>query len=81
MQVNGRRSKDAARLCEMLCSRRQAAAMLKVGEISREDYDRRSYRYPDFDTNQRTAAVISQLSFCNSHYHSLENLPSAKINL
>ncbi len=34
--------------------------MLKAGEISQEDYDRWRYRYPEFDTNQRTAIVISQ---------------------
>ena len=60
LRVNVRHSKDAARLHEMLCSWRQAAAMLKAGEISQEDYDRWRYRYPEFDTNQRTAIVISQ---------------------
>lgn len=60
LRVNVRHSKDAARLHEMLCSWRQAAAMLKAGEISQEDYDRWRYRYPEFDTNQRTATVISQ---------------------
>lgn len=60
LRVNARHSKDSARLHEMLCSWRQAAAMLKVGEISQEDYDRWRYRYPEFDTNQRTAIVISQ---------------------
>ena len=60
LRVNVRHSKDAARLHKMLCSWRQAATMLKAGEISQEDYDRWRYRYPEFDTNQRTAIVISQ---------------------
>lgn len=60
LRVNVRHSKDSACLHEMLCSWRQAAAMLKAGEISQEDYDRWRYRYPEFDTNQRTAIVISQ---------------------
>lgn len=60
LRVNVRHSKDAARLHEMLCSWRQAAAMLKAGEISQEDYDRWRYRYPEFDTNQQTASIISQ---------------------
>ena len=60
MQVNGRRSKDAARLYEMLCSRRQAAAMLKVGEISREDYDCWRYRYPEFSNTMGRIKHISQ---------------------
>lgn len=57
--VNVRHSKDAARLHEMLCSWRQAATMLKAGEISQEDYDRWRYRYPELDSGQRTAKVIS----------------------
>lgn len=60
LRVNVRQSKDAARLHEMLCSWRQAAAMLKAGEISQEDYDCWRYRYPEFDTSQRTAKTISQ---------------------
>lgn len=44
LRVNVRHSKDAARLHEMLYSWRQAAAMLKTGEISQEDYDRWRYR-------------------------------------
>ena len=60
LRVNVRQSKDAARLHEMLCSWRQAAAMLKAGEISQEDYDRWRYRYPEFDASQRTAKAVSQ---------------------
>ena len=59
LRVNVRHSKDAARLHEMLCSWLQAVAMLKAGEISQEDYDRWRYRYPEFDSGQRTAKVIS----------------------
>ena len=43
-----------------LCAWRQAAAMLKVGEITQEEYDRWRYRYPEFDTTQRWAKVPSQ---------------------
>ena len=60
LRVNVRQGKDAAHLHEMLCSWRQAAAMLKAGEISQEDYDRWRYRYPEFDGSQRTAKVMSQ---------------------
>ncbi len=60
LRINVRHCKDAARLHEILCSWRQAAAMLKAGEIGHEDYDRWRYHYPEFDTNQRTATVISQ---------------------
>ena len=44
----------------MLCAWRQAAAMLKAGEITPEEYDRWRYRYPKFDTTHRWAKVPSQ---------------------
>ena len=60
LRVNVRHSKDAARLHEMLCSWRQAAAMLKAGEISQEDYDRWRYRYPEFSSIPGRVKPISQ---------------------
>lgn len=60
LRVNVRHSKDAARLYEMLCSWRQAAAMLKAGEISQEDYDRWRYRYPEFSNTPGRVKPISQ---------------------
>ena len=42
--------KEAARFHEMLCAWGEQAAKLKSGEISKEDYDRWRYRYPEFDT-------------------------------
>ena len=39
---------------------RQAAAMLKAGEITQEEYDRWRYHYPEFDTSQRWVKVPSQ---------------------
>lgn len=60
LKVDVRKNKDAARLHEMLCGWRQAAAMLKAGEITREEYDRWRYCYPEFDTTQRWAKVPSQ---------------------
>ena len=60
MKVDVRKSKDAARLHEMLCSWQQAAAMLEAGEISKEDYDKWRYHYPEFDNCQKIAGAISQ---------------------
>ena len=60
LRVNIRKNKDAARLHEMLCAWRQAAAMFKAGEITQEDYDRWRYRYPEYDASQRWAKVPSQ---------------------
>ena len=51
LRVNVLKNKDAAQLHEMLCAWRQAAAMLKAGEITQEEYDRWRYRYPQFDTS------------------------------
>lgn len=60
LRVNVRHSKDAARLHEMLCAWRQAAAMLKAGEITQEDYDRWRYRYPEFSNTPGRVKPISQ---------------------
>ena len=60
LKVDIFKGKDAARLHEMLCAWHQAAAMLKAGEISQEDYNRWRYRYPEFDTTQRWAKVPLQ---------------------
>ena len=60
LKVDVRKNKDAAELHKMLCSWRQAAAMLKAGEITQEEYDRWRYRYPEFDTTMRWAKVPSQ---------------------
>ena len=57
LKVDVRKNKDAARLHEMLCAWRQAAAMLKAGEITQEEYDRWRYHYPDFDDTRIHAAV------------------------
>ena len=60
LKVDVRKNKDAARLHEMLCSWQQAAAMLEAGEISKEDYDKWRYYYPEFDATQRWANIPSQ---------------------
>ena len=60
LKVDVCKNKDAARLHEMLWARRQAAVMLKAGEITHEEYDRWRYCYPEFDTTQRWARVPSQ---------------------
>ena len=60
LKVNVRKNKDAAQLHEMLCSWQQAAALLEAGEISKEDYDKWRYHYPEFDKTQNWAKVMSQ---------------------
>ena len=34
--------------------------MLEAGEISKEDYDKWRYHYPEFDNSQKIAGAISQ---------------------
>ena len=46
LQVDENQGTDAVRLCKMLRSWNQAAAMLKAGEVSSEDYDHWRYCYP-----------------------------------
>lgn len=60
LTVDVRQNKDAARLHEMLCSWREQAAKLEAGEISKENYDKWRYHYPQFDTSQKTFKIISQ---------------------
>ena len=60
LKVDVHKNKDATELHKMLCAWRQAAAMLKAGEITQEEYDRWRYKYPEFDTTQRWAKVPSQ---------------------
>lgn len=54
------RNKDAARLHEMLWVWREQAAKLEAGEISKADYDKWRYHYPEFDATQKITNVISQ---------------------
>lgn len=60
LRVDAKQGAAAAKLLEMLLAWRQAAAMLDSGEISREEYDRWRYFYPEFDTTGRWAKVPSQ---------------------
>ena len=60
LKVDVRKSKDSVRLHEMLCSWQQAAAMLEAGEISKEDYDKWRYHYPEFDKAQTYVKVPPQ---------------------
>lgn len=72
LKVDVRKNKDAARLHEMLCSWRQAAAMLKAGEITQEEYDRWRYHYPEFDNSQHRVNVPSQ-AFSDMLVEALKN--------
>ena len=51
LRVNIRKGRDAEQLRQMLTSWQGQSAKLATGEISKEDYDRWRYHYPDFDTS------------------------------
>ena len=48
--VDASQGARSASLREMLRAWREQAAKLEAGEITREEYDRWRYRYPEFDT-------------------------------
>ena len=58
LRVDVFQGKEAARFHEMFCAWGEQAAKLKSGEISKEDYDRWRYRYPEFDTTGHWHKVI-----------------------
>ena len=51
LRVNIRKGHDAEQLSQMLEVWQEQAAKLSAGEISREEYDRWRYHYPDLDTS------------------------------
>ena len=58
--VDKSENKDAAELHSMLLAWSQQAAKLESGEISKEEYDRWRYRYPELDTTKRWVKTPSQ---------------------
>ena len=60
LRVDPSKSQNAAEFHKMLCAWRQAAAMLKAGEITQEDYNRWRYHYPEFDSTQTWVKVPSK---------------------
>ena len=65
LRVDVFQGKDAATLHEMLCAWRQAAAMLKAGDITLEEYDRWRYHYPEFDTSGHWHKVTPSQALSN----------------
>ena len=60
LKINTDKGKDAAELLQILSAWKAQKNKLAAGEISREDYDRWRYHYPEFDTTQRWVKVPSQ---------------------
>ncbi len=60
LHVDVQQGKDAAELHRMLCVWQEQAAKLEAGEITKEDYDRWRYHYPELDATQLRAKVLPQ---------------------
>ena len=51
LRVHIHKGRDAAELHRMLSAWGEVVAKLKAGEITKEEYDRWRYRYPELDTS------------------------------
>lgn len=60
LTINPRTNRSAAELHRMLWAWQEQAAKLEAGEITREEYDRWRYRYPEYDTTRIWAKVPSK---------------------
>lgn len=59
-RIDPRKEKDAARISELVCAWAAVAEKYHAGEISRDEYDKWRYYYPQYDDTQITAKVPSQ---------------------
>ena len=59
-RIDPRKGKDAARISELVCAWAAVAEKYHAGEISRDEYDKWRYYYPQYDDTQITARVPSQ---------------------
>ena len=60
MRVDPHKGKDAAELSEMLNAWAEQAEKYRNGDISREDYDKWRYNYPQYDAASGYVKVPSQ---------------------
>ena len=59
-RIDPRKGKDAARISELVCAWATVAEKYRSGEISRDEYDKWRYYYPQYDDTQITATIPSQ---------------------
>ena len=59
-RIDPRKGTDAAHLSEMVCAWGPVAEKYRAGEISKDDYDKWRYNYPQYDDTQIWAKVPSQ---------------------
>lgn len=58
--IDPRKGKDAACISEMVYAWAPVAEKYRTGEISKDEYDKWRYYYPEYDDTQITAKVPSQ---------------------
>ena len=59
-RIDPRKGKDATRISELVCAWAAIAKKYHAGEISRDEYDKWRYYYPQYDDTQITVKVPSQ---------------------
>ena len=59
-RIDPRKGKDADRISEMVCAWAPIAEKYHAGEISKDDYDKWRYNYPQYDSSLIWARVPSQ---------------------
>ena len=59
-RIDPRKGKDATRISELVCAWAAIAKKYHAGEISRDEYDKWRYYYPQYDDTQITTKVPSQ---------------------
>ena len=59
-RIDPRKGRDAAYISEMIYAWASTAEKYRAGEISRDEYDRWRYYYPQYDDTQIAAKVPSQ---------------------
>ncbi len=57
--IDSRKGRDAARVFEMVYARAPIAEKYRAGEISRGEYDKWRYNYPQYDTSQQWVKIPS----------------------
>ena len=60
LRIDPLKGKDAACISDLVCAWAPVAERYRAGEISREEYDKWRYCYPQYDVIQITAKVPSQ---------------------
>ncbi|MDY2967477.1 MAG: hypothetical protein SOR87_04455, partial [Vescimonas coprocola] len=59
-RVDPRKGKDATRISELVCAWAAIAKKYHAGEISRDEYDKWRYNYPQYDKASGYVKVLSK---------------------